>query len=89
MQLSTIEQQVIANMHGLPLEQQQSILAFSLFLINNASNYPAKPSEQQNNASFAQFLNQFLKEVEEEPLDIDTSLFDKDGDPKSLWFYVK
>jgi len=32
MKLSNIEKQVVANMHGLPLDKQQSVLEFSLFL---------------------------------------------------------
>lgn len=32
MKLSSIEQQVLANLHTLPLDKQQSVLEFSLFL---------------------------------------------------------
>jgi len=83
MQLSTIEQQVINNMHGLPLDQQRAILDLSLFLINRTPNYPAEQPKQQDDVSFSQFLKRFLKEVEEEPLDIDTRLFDQDRPQES------
>lgn len=46
MKLSTIEQQVVANIHSLPLDKQQSVLEFSLFLksitSNNIQNKPLK-----------------------------------------------
>ncbi len=32
MKLSAIEKQVVANIHSLPLDKQQSVLEFSLFL---------------------------------------------------------
>jgi len=77
MKLSTIEKQVVANIHGLPLDKQQSVLEFSLFLINKAQKDQENAIEK-NSSSFAVFLKEFLKEVELEPLDIDTSIFDSD-----------
>ncbi len=52
MALSTIEQQVRANMRGLPLDKQQSILDFSLFLVNAPAKKPAQ-SMARDSASFA------------------------------------
>lgn len=86
MKLSAIEKQVVANMHGLPLDKQKSILEFSLFLINIVQKDKNSGQEgifEQNSASFAVFLKEFLKEVELEPLDIDTSIFDSDRPQES------
>lgn len=77
MKLSAIEKQVVANIHGLPLDKQQSVLEYSLFLINKVQKDKQENTEN-NSASFAVFLKEFLKEVELEPLDIDTSIFDRD-----------
>lgn len=82
MQLSTIEQQVIANMHGLPPDKQQSILDFSLRVINSVQNHPVLQMEAQS-AAFIIALQAFLKEVELEPLEIDTALFDRDRPQES------
>jgi hypothetical protein len=70
MQLSEIEKKVVANMHSLPLDKQHSILEFSLFLQDSFN--------KKNKSSFAASLKEFLNEVELEPLDIDTSIFDRD-----------
>jgi hypothetical protein len=77
MKLSAIEKQVVANIHGLPLDKQQSVLDYSLFLINKVQKDKQEDTEN-NSVSFGVFLKQFLKEVELEPLDIDTSIFDRD-----------
>jgi hypothetical protein len=77
MKLSAIEKQVVANIHGLPLDKQQSVLEYSLFLINKVQKDKQEDTEN-NSVSFGVFLKQFLKEVELEPLDIDTSIFDRD-----------
>jgi hypothetical protein len=69
MELSPIEQQVIANMHRLPQDKQQSLLEFSLFLIDTAQNSAKKKAAV--NDTFATFLATFLNEVANEPLDID------------------
>lgn len=76
MKLSAIEKQVIANIHSLPLDKQQSVLEFSLFLINKVQK-DKQDDIEKNNSSFGVFLKEFLKEVELEPLDIDTSIFDR------------
>ena len=67
MQLSEIDKQVVANMHGLSLNEQQIILDISLSFKNKI---------KQNPSSFATRLKEFLKEVEDDPIDIDTSIFD-------------
>jgi hypothetical protein len=74
MQLSEIEKKVVANMHSLPSDKQHSILEFSLFLRDNFK----KNRSQKNQPSFAVSLKEFLHEVESEPLNIDTSIFDRD-----------
>ena len=70
MKLSTIEKQVVANIHSLPLDKQQFILEVSEFLTKKNQEIEAK----KNKASFAVFLKQFLKEVELEPLDIEENI---------------
>jgi hypothetical protein len=70
MQLSEIDRKIIANVHSLPLNEQQAILKYSLLLKENKKKYV------KNKTSFSSKLQAFLKEVELEPLDIDTSIFD-------------
>lgn len=74
MQLSEIDRKVVSNLHNLSLDEQKSILELSLILIKNRQKHKIETSTQ----SFAEFLREFRKEVEAEPLDIDTSIFDKD-----------
>jgi len=95
MQLSAIEQQVITNMHGLPSEQQQAILAFSLFLINKASSYPAKSMDtglsgknrradlMQPASTAGEALKEFLAKYELDPIDIDTAIFEQDRETET------
>ncbi|MEI7840962.1 MAG: hypothetical protein WCJ11_10710 [Methylococcaceae bacterium] len=73
MQKSKIENQVMNVMHGLPLEEQQSILEFSLNIKNKIK---MKKMVQPKKTSFGASLKEFLKEVEDDPIDIDTSIFD-------------
>lgn len=49
MKLSNIEKQVVANMHGLPLDKQQSVLEFSFFLksISQDAVQQNKPQKRQ------------------------------------------
>jgi hypothetical protein len=68
MQLSEIDRKIIANVHSLPLDEQQAILKYTLLLKENRKNKYVK-----NKTSFSSKLQAFLKEVELEPLDIDTS----------------
>ncbi len=84
MNLSTIEKQVVANLHSLPMNKQQSVLEFSLFLLNNTINKHSQNNETEStDASFDVFLKAFLTETQLEPLDIDTSIFDRDRPQES------
>jgi pyruvate-formate lyase-activating enzyme len=74
MQLSEIDRKVVSNLHNLTLDEQKSILELSLMLIKKRQQHKSEKSTQ----SFVEFLREFRKEVEAEPLDIDTSIFDKD-----------
>jgi hypothetical protein len=69
MKLSTIEKQVVANIHSLPLDKQQFILEISALLTNKNQEIKV----EKNKTSFAVFLKNLLKEIELEPLDINTS----------------
>lgn len=73
MQLSELDKKIINVIHGLPLEEQQSILNFGLGLKNKMK---MKKMVQPKKASFSASLKEFLKEVEDDPIDIDTSIFD-------------
>jgi len=69
-----IDRKIVANLHNLSLDEKKSLLDYSLLLINQKKKPKIKPKTQ----NFAEFLREFRKEVEAEPLDIDTSVFDKD-----------
>ena len=71
MQLSEIDRKIITNVHSLPLDEQKALLEYSLLLVNKK-----KKAKIKNKTSFSSKLESFLKEVELEPLDIDTSIFD-------------
>jgi hypothetical protein len=84
MNLSAIEQQVVANLHNLPVNKQQSVLEFSLFLLNSTkNNHSSNDETKQPHSSFAVFVKEFLIEAQLEPLDIDTSIFDGDRPQES------
>jgi len=68
-----IDRKIVANLHNLSLEERKSLLDYSLLLVNQK-----RKSKIKNRTSFSSKLQGFLKEVEAEPLDIDTSVFDKD-----------
>lgn len=83
MQLTATEQAVVKNMHDLPLNKQQSILDFSLFLKNEAlfkenSQHENHKNLEEKSSAFLIAFKKFLKENAEDPLDIDTSIFDRD-----------
>jgi hypothetical protein len=77
-------------LYELPIEKQREILDFSLFLKrqvhndvkldSNISIVEITINQQINNepSSFRTALRQFLKKVEQDPIDIDTSIFDED-----------
>lgn len=67
-----IDRKIVANLHNLSLDERKSLLDYSLLLINQKKKPKIKPKTQ----NFAEFLREFRKEVEAEPLDIDTSIFD-------------
>lgn len=67
-----IDKKIVANLHNLSLDERKSLLDYSLLLINQKKKPKIKPKTQ----NFAEFLRAFRKEVEAEPLDIDTSIFD-------------
>ena len=73
MQISIIEENILSTVHNLPIEKQQEILDFSLFLKNKL-----QKKELKNHSSFSIALNKFLNEVKENPLDIDTAIFDRE-----------
>ncbi|OQX25908.1 MAG: hypothetical protein BWK80_13230 [Desulfobacteraceae bacterium IS3] len=74
MQLNIIEQEILSTVQSLPMEKQQEILNFSLFLKDSMQKNQV---DKQNPTAFASALIEFLKEVESEPLDIDISAFDR------------
>jgi hypothetical protein len=67
-----VDKKIVANLHNLSLEEKKSLLEYSLLLINQKK----KRKIKQKTQNFAEFLREFRKEVEAEPLDIDTSIFD-------------
>ncbi len=80
MQLTAIEQTIVKHIHGLSFKEQQSLLDFILFLkgnIQHKENLQNKPLEEKPSPFLVAF-NKFLKENQEDPLDIDTSIFDRD-----------
>lgn len=79
MKLSEIDKQVIANLHSLPLDKQQSILEFSTFLkVQIRQNRYEKDVVESKPSNFLLALHEFLKEDELDPIDIDTTIFDRD-----------
>jgi hypothetical protein len=73
MQLSELDKKIINVMHGLPLEEQQFILEFGLNIKNK---FKMKKMRQFKKTSFGTSLKEFLKKYENDPIDIDTSIFD-------------
>lgn len=67
-----IDRKIVANLHNLSLDERKSLLDYSLLLINQKK----KPKIKSKTQNFAEFLREFRKEVEAEPLDIDTTIFD-------------
>ena len=78
MQISTIEENILSTVHNLPIEKQQEILDFSLFLKNKLQTAGLK-----NHSSSSIALHEFLNEVKDNPLDIDTAIFDHDREQES------
>ena len=78
MQISTIEENILSTVHNLPIEKQQEILDFSLFLKSKLQTV-----ELKNHSSFSIALHEFLNELKDNPLDIDTAIFDHDMEQES------
>ncbi|OQX25012.1 MAG: hypothetical protein BWK80_17915 [Desulfobacteraceae bacterium IS3] len=76
MQLNTIEQEILSVLNSLPAEKQQEILNFSLFLKGRMQSDKQEESVK-NPTAFVSALKKFLKEVESDPFEIDTSVFDR------------
>jgi hypothetical protein len=95
MQINSVEQDILYTVHELPIEKQREILDFSLFLKkqvhndvkldSNISTVEITINQQINSepSSFRTALRQFLKKVEQDPIDIDTSIFDADREAES------
>lgn len=98
MQINAIEQTILSTVHQLPVEKQQEILNFSLFLKNSLkTNFDGldlsdatsfieittNETNHKNQSSFQVSFKKFLKEVEQNPMDIDTHIFDKDREIES------
>ncbi len=78
MQISTIEENILSTVHNLPIEKQQEILDFSLFLKSKL-----QKTELKHYSSFSIALHEFLNEVKAEPLAIDTNTFNADREQES------
>ena len=90
MNLSNIEAKVISTLHSLPVDKQQEVLDFSLFLVNRLQkaqrNYRESDTDNTqpltvnteivSTVSAGTALKNFLKKYESEPIDIDTRIFD-------------
>jgi|GEM_PF-2362082 len=83
MQLNMIEQEILSTVHGLPMEKQREALNFTLFLKKNIRSDKQNEENRQNMTPFVFALEDFLKEVESDPLEIDTSVFDRDRPQES------
>ena len=73
MQLSEIDRKIIANVHSLPLNEQQALLKYSQLLKNKVKKKQKIP---ENKTGFGVKLKEFLEKYESDPVDIDTSIFD-------------
>jgi len=78
MQMNMIEQEILSILNSLPAETQQEILNFSLFLKRKMQSDGQNESLKANPEAFVSALKKFLEEVESDPFDIDTSVFDRD-----------
>jgi len=74
MQMTYIEENILQAVHNLPIEKQQEILDFSLFLKSNIEDDNLQIKTQRSN--FSNALHSFLNDVKENPIEIDTQLFE-------------
>lgn len=75
MQMTYIEENILQTVQHLPVEKQQEILDFSLFLKNKIERVSLEKSQKPN---FSSALHSFLADVKNTPIEIDTQLFDND-----------
>jgi hypothetical protein len=75
MQLTTIEQDILSNVRILPLNEQQLLLTSLKEKVQKKS---AENNLEKKESAFLIAFKKFLKENQEDPLDIDTSIFDRD-----------
>jgi len=75
MQLTTIEQDILSNVRILPLNEQQLLLTSLKEKVQKKS---AENNLEKKESAFLIAFKKFLKESQEDPLDIDTSIFDRD-----------
>jgi hypothetical protein len=71
MKLSEIDRKIIANVHSLPLPEQQALLEYSNLLKNKVTQ-----TNSENKTDFGVKLKEFLAKYEDDPIDIDTTIFD-------------
>jgi hypothetical protein len=99
MRINSVEQDILYAVHDLPIEKQREILDFSLFLKNTLKKQVNDDINLDNSVSIVEIninqpinkepsafqtaLRQFLKKVEQDPVDIDTSIFDADRETES------
>ncbi len=83
MQINTIEQKILSTVHSLPMERQEEVLNFSLFLKGRMQFNKQNEMINQNQTAFVSALKEFLKEVESDPLDMDISVFDRNRPQES------
>ncbi len=78
MQLTCIEQAIVNNLRALPLNEQQLLLTSLREKVQkkSAGNDSSFNHFRQETAGSA--LKEFLKRYENDPIDIDTSIFDRD-----------
>ncbi len=67
-----IDRKIAANLHSLSLEERKSVLELCLSLKDKRK----KQRIKKNSGSFGTALTAFLKKYENDPIDIDTSIFD-------------
>ncbi len=75
MQLTAIEQTIVNNLRALPLSEQQSLLTSLKEKVQKKSTEKLNHFRQETAGSA---LKEFLKRYENAPVDIDTSIFDRD-----------
>ncbi len=75
MRLTAIEQTIVNNLRALPLSEQQLLLTSLKEKVQKKSAEKLNHFQQETAGSA---LKEFLKKYENDPVDIDTSIFDRD-----------